>query len=488
MKPLFLSSCFEDPLGEKLSIRARVREMTGGDDDAAATTRPVWMAEDFPELDPDSPLPGIEKAQLCLDGVRSAECFVAVLSQRHGWLVTIDGAGTVPSSFFEAELFEAALLEKPAHVFLLDGFAPLDDKLKNLLKLLGPFFPDMDLRPVSEDEILRRISRLIARYERPRWMRPIFAAPRVAPMAKTLIGLRHRPYDVRLGLPPLRFVGRAGDNSLPVPDPAVVAAVIEKAKATPKNQTRLMLLWFAIRALMRAPFTDPAFAHLLPLWSDAFGAWASAGAWYGMHAHIGLGCIAALGSASEVRVLQGGGPEPWRNLPHGPLASEYYSLSRLAGKPPGILELALQHIEAAIDVGAGVPSHAMAIRGSIYREMGNMPAALAEFERVCELRKDEGAGFGEAQNEYGFALWQSGRRHEGLMLMEEGLAKETRTGFWIRGARKLALAHARAGHPNRALDLAVAAHDKAVEIGAYDQIRPLERMAKRIDGLRFWRR
>lgn len=487
MKPLFLSSCFQDPLGEKLRIRERVRDMTGGDRENVGRSRPIWMAEDFPDLDPASPLPGIEKAQLCLDGVRGAECFVAVLSHRHGWPVTIDGAGTVPSSFFEAELFEAALLQKPAFVFLLEGFEP-DDRLTNLLKLLGPFFPDMDLMPVSEDKILRRIARLLARYQRPKWTRPDFARPRVGAMASTLLRLRHRPYDVRKGLPPLRFVGRGGDDSLPVPDPAVVAAVIERARAAPKNQTRLMLLWFAVRALMRTPYADPAFASLLPLWSDAFGAWASAGAWYGMHAHIGLGCIAALGSASEVRLLQGGGPEPWRNLPHGPLASEYYSLARLAGKPPGILDLALEHIEAAIAASAGVPSHAMAIRASIYREMGNLPAALEQFKLVCELRRDEGAGFGEAQNEYGFALWQSGRRSEGLTLMEEGLSMETRPEFRIRASKKVALGYARSGHLMKALDLAVAAHDTASEIGAYDQIRPLERLAKQIDGLRFWRR
>ena len=334
MKSLFLSSCFQDPLGEKLRIRTRVQEMTGGNRDLVGLSRPVWMAEDFPELDPEFPLPGIEKAQLCLDGVRGTECFVAVLSQRHGWPVTIDGAGTVPSSFFEAELFEAALLQKPAFVFLLEGFDP-DDKLTSLLRLLGPFFPGMDLTPISEDEVLRRISRLIARYQRPKWTRPEFGTPSAGAMAATLLRVRHRPYDVRSDLPPLRFVGRGGDDSLPLPDPTVVAAVIEKAKSAPKNQTRLMLLWFAIRALMRSPYSDPAFKVLLPLWSDAFGAWASASARYGLHAHIGLGGIAALGSAAEVHRLQRPGPESWRSLPHGPLASQYYSLALLAGKPHG---------------------------------------------------------------------------------------------------------------------------------------------------------
>ena len=214
MKPVFLSSCFQDPRGERLLIRTRVQEMTGGDRESAAESRPVWMAEDFPELDPDAPLPGIEKAQLCLDGVRGSECFVAILSHRHGSAITIDGAGTVPSSFFEAELFEAALLEKPVFVFLLEGFNP-DDKLTNLLKLLAPFFPDMDLTPISQDEVLRRISRIIARYQRPMWMRWRLVSPHVGAIASTLLRMRHRPYNIRSGLPALRFVGRSGDDFPP---------------------------------------------------------------------------------------------------------------------------------------------------------------------------------------------------------------------------------------------------------------------------------
>src|SRR2546427_4878306 len=110
-RPIFLSSCFEDPRGTRLRIRDRLLEMTGGE--TASAARPLWMAEDFHELDRGSPWGEFEKCEFCLEGVRQAECFVAVIKERRGSDVALDGVGTVSTSFFEAELFEAALLGKP---------------------------------------------------------------------------------------------------------------------------------------------------------------------------------------------------------------------------------------------------------------------------------------------------------------------------------------------------------------------------------------
>lgn len=52
---------------------------------------------------------------------------------------------------------------------------------------------------------------------------------------------------------------------------------------------------------MGAPFSDPLFRDYVRLWEDAFGAWTGAGAWYGLHGHALMGCLAALGSLAEVR-------------------------------------------------------------------------------------------------------------------------------------------------------------------------------------------
>jgi hypothetical protein len=211
------------------------------------------MAEDYPELRPESPWPVFEKAEFCLDGVRAAECFVAIVTTRHGAAVPIDGAGEVPSSFFEAELFEAALLGKPAFIFLLAGYEP-DAKLASLLKLLAPSFPGMNLRPMGEDDILRSVDKLLYRYRRPRWMLRLLAPPRLGNAIDTLYRVRHRRYDTKAEPPPLRFLGGVFDPALSPPDPGLVSAVLDRAGKAGQHQVKLTLIWFAIRALMGAPF------------------------------------------------------------------------------------------------------------------------------------------------------------------------------------------------------------------------------------------
>jgi len=448
------------------------------------------MAEDYPEFRPDSPWPEFEKAQLCLDGVRQSECFVAIITRRHGTPISFGDAGLVPSSFFEAELFEAALLEKPAFIFLLKDYEP-DAKLANLLKLLGPFFPDMNLQPMSEDEIVRQIERLIAHYRRPKWLRRSLARPRASQAFHRLFKYRHSPYDVRAKPPPLRFLDGSFDPVLQSPDPQLVQAVLDRAAKEQNHNLRLTLLWFAIRALMGAPFTDPKSAGLLHLWERALGAWNSTGAWYGMHGHTTIGCLATLGSLAEVRSRQGSDFNSSGDIPHGAIASEYYSIARLAGRSAELLTLSLRHIEAALAVDGDQPAGYLAIRGSIYREMGLREAALADYSRVAELRRDLGdASYGEALSELGYAFVRFSDLRRGIALMEQGVAllsKVPASGFRVRAIRKLAVGYARCGKLPSALDCAVEAHAMATQIGALDQIRTLDRLALRIDSLRRWR-
>jgi Domain of unknown function (DUF4062) len=273
--PIFVSSCFEDPIGQRLPIRDVI--LSGLDDELQR--RPVgyghliWMAENQSELDPNSSsLSQMKKAQLCLEGVRSAECFVAIITSRHGSRVNVEGAGIVPSSFFEAELFEAAVLRKPSFIFLLKGYEP-DAKMASLLKLLAPFFPNMALQPMSVHEILREIDKLIAIYQRPQWLRRRFVPPHLRSTVDLLFHERHQAYDIR-DLPSIRFLGGVFDRSLQPPDPSVVEAVLNKASAAESYSERLTLTWFAFRALMGAPYTDSKFRHMHTLWVRVFESWA----------------------------------------------------------------------------------------------------------------------------------------------------------------------------------------------------------------------
>ncbi len=257
---------------------------------------------------------------------------------------------------------------------------------------------------------------------------------------------------------------------------------MERARAEETHQVRLTLIWFAIRALMGAPFHDPAFRDFLPLWERAFGRWTNSGAWYGLHSHFPMSCLAALGSLAEVRLHTADKNDPTQGLPHGPLASEYYSIAKLAGRAAEISDLALTHIQLAIDSNPGDTANQTAIRASIFLRMGHADAALADYQRVAELREGRGGpSYGEALSEWGYAMLKTGDKHRGITQMGKGLEllrAGQPSGFQVRAMRKLAEGYARCWKVAAALDLASEAHDLARRIGAHDQIHPLQRLAK----------
>jgi hypothetical protein len=109
---------------------------------------------------------------------------------------------------------------------------------------------------------------------------------------------------------------------------------------------------------------------------------------------------------------------------------------------------------------------------------------------VGQVREKGGAAYGDALCELGYAEMLNGDRRLGVDRMERGLEllkAAPASGFTIRAMRKLALGYSRRGRLGRALDLSVEAYNLAMEIGAYDQIRRLERLAHRIDRIRRWR-
>lgn len=483
-RPIFLSSCFEDPKGTSLTIRDRVRKMTGGDAANASFDRPIWMAEDFRELDRSSPWGEFEKCEFCLEGVRRAECFIAIITNRYGSTVTIDGIGMVATSFFEAELFEAALLGKPSFIFFLKGCEP-EGKLANLIKLLAPSFPHMEHDALSEDQILRKIDRLVTHYQRPRWLRRILAAPKLKQTVDALITQRHRPYDPRSSPPPYRFLeGSRFDPHIERLDPRMVESVLERAASAESHQVRLTLTWFAIRALMAAPFDDPAQREFVPLWLRAFGTWTRSAAWYGLHGYCVMSRLAALGTLAEIGMHSASKDDPSPGLPHGPLASEYYSVAKLTSRPDPFLDLALTHIQLGIDSNQGDTTNQLAIKASILLRMKRSDEGLKDYERVAENRKERGGQpYGEALNEWGYALLKTGKKSQGVARMEAGvelLKAGPPSGFQVRAMRKLAEGYTRCLKFRAALDVAAKAHDLAVKIGTHDQIDFLDRFAKRL--------
>lgn len=483
---IFLSSVFTDPEPQRLAVRESIIRMTGGPN-LPPGERAIWVAEDFQQLKPyDNALSPLEKALFCVAGVRECDYFLAILSHKPGSEIPVDRIGDVPTSFFELELTAAALFQKPSFIFLHNGFER-SEKLEQFLNLIKPVFPDMAIEELSEKEICRRVERLVKRVESPVLRNIPLRMPHKALFIDTLFRLRHRSYRVHDEPPPIRFLDDRRDLTVNKKRADIVPPLLERAREEPNFENRLILLWFAIHALMGVPYTDPTCRDYVSLWEDALGAWNSAGAWYGLHGHAAMAGLAALGSLAAARSSIAPPTDPIRGIPHGPIASAYYSIAKQVGRHD-IYGLALEHIETALAIDPKNAANLLAIRGSIKLRLNEVEAAIADYDKVTQAREHLGDGaYGEALSELGYARIVAGHRREGMSELERGvelLMKDPRPGFKIRAMKKLALGYARCGSPFKALDYAIMAYDTAESSGALDQIGRLERLAKKLEWLR----
>jgi hypothetical protein len=289
MARVFFSSCFEDPRHEPLHIRARVKALN-----AKTSKKHIWMAEDFAALDQSASSPALEKALFCVNGVRESDTYVAVITHRHGSGVHFSTTQQAQASYFELELYEAAVLRKPSYVFLLKGFEP-EKRLASLLDLLAPALPGFCREPLEEDEILTRVERLLIQQSRSAWVRKLSQAAAGAPVINRFTASRYRQYDPRSEQPTLRFLDGMMDPYANAPDIGTVKDLLERAAQEGNHNSKLAITWMAIRELMGAPPTASSDKQLVELWDRALSAWNIAGAWFGHRAPLyGMPCLAGI--------------------------------------------------------------------------------------------------------------------------------------------------------------------------------------------------
>ena len=478
---IFFSSCFTDTGDIYLSIRRRVRETFNAGED-----RQVWMGEDFPILGLASTVAPVEKALFCVKGVRHCEAYVAVIIDKHGSGIEVGPGKKTQASFLELELFEAAVSRKPAFIYILKGHEPTG-RMAALLDLLGPALPGLVREPLEEDEILRRIERILGDISHP-WLSRLRRFTAIGTTAHDRLGAsRHRPYRPATGLPDLQFLGDPYDPTLSPPALELVEDLLTRADTLEDHQSRLAMIWLALRELM-GERADTRSAHeLLHCWDVALAKWSSTAAWYGLHGFCLMGCLGAISSRS--RIIQNYRRPP--PAPHGAFASEYYSIAKKVGDPQlraAFFDLALNHLDVTLRVQPD--SQALAIRGSVYWQLGRRAEAVEDYERVvelCEASAAPPAELGSAKAELGFALARNRRtRQRGLSLLQEGVALGIAgkpNGFLVRAKRKLGYGYFLAGAPRRAMAELVNAYDMAVEHSLWDQISKIERAAKRFDQL-----
>ncbi len=443
--------------------------------------RPVWVDEksrprDLARADP------LETVDELLERIREAEFFICVLGgSRHGSIIRVnDRASNV--SYFEIELFQAALLQRPIHLLIRRGFSP-GPRLAAVLELLRFALPrDSSPVPMDDEEIVERVEALLT----DRSLTKILLLPRsvLRWFTEKLYLARGWSRSASGARKEFLFLDHQFEGRGQLPDKELVEQVLLEIGRQRNEEKRLSRLWICFRELMSAPYDEARSAEFRPLWNRSFCEWSSAGAWYGLHAHLYLGCLAALRSMAKLRGLmrdshRGRATPPDLDHPGGAIGSALYSISkRVATRQTkrAILEEALQELTRSIESSQHDLSGLYAIRGSVYRQLWKFHRAVEDYERVLRMRQRSGsedAVIGEALSELGYGYLFEGKLLKGCAYLKEGvqlLGTAKRIGFLVRAKRKLAVAHLVTGHPALAYNELQEARQLARQHGVFDQL------------------
>lgn len=467
--PIFLSSLCR----ELYDLRKKIYEEVGGGNlvyvDEQVKWRDIKKQED------------IEAVDELIKRVREANVFICVLGgKRHGSPIKIDSRPSA-ASFFEIELFQAALLEKEVSLFVRDDFVP-EPRLQRLLEILQFTFPEwFNQKRLTDKQITECIKRIVGKERRKFFLNP-FNAIR-APINK-LVQALYIARGRNSFNSPLLFLDGEFEARVSSPDQQIISSLQQQITAEQNEERQLSRLWIALRELMSAPYMNLKDHTLLFQWNEILGKWASAGAWYGLHGDMPLGCLAALNSMVKVR--QQIGRLSIKNViseqtayPGGALASAKYSIAKrlfVKADRNSRLNEALNDIQQSLKLSINSDDSGLrAIKGSIFRQLGRVTEAISEYDAVLKIRQKNAASdasIGEAMSELGFGYLRQWNLPKGLQYCKEGVAlmrKGASAGFLARGLRKLSFAYLVNGKLLKAHD---AWHDSkkvASKYGAFDQ-------------------
>jgi hypothetical protein len=404
-------------------------------------------------------------------------------SFEHGTPIAIRGRASA-TTYFEIELFQAAVRRMRTDVLILKGFDP-GPRLLALLKIVGRALPVcLDDVPREKEEILRLIENVASRQsERPApaksagWLAEEFFADRVKGLSPTQNVL---------------FLGGETEMRSVKPDKWLIEELLNEYEMLPDMQRRMSRLWIAARELMSVSYL-PGEESLdtkrvfLPFWNRVLGHWWGCAAWSGLHVHIFGSTIAALNSQTVVR-------EELRNVglksshamevdePVGPLASAYYSLAktlpnRTARKK--CFALAMDFVQRGILKYGDNDPYLYCVAGSIFFQNKSVFAAVRSYERArnafARIRPE--SEMGDVLSELGFAYCFSGSFVRGRRLLEHGvklLDAKGPSGFLIRARRKLSIVYKLSGKFSAAADQKRRAIEMAKELKMFDQLSQLQ--------------
>ena len=410
--------------------------------------------------------------------VSEAQCFLCVLAgSSHGEQLPVEDAKT-SVSYFEVELFAAALQRKPIHILVHNSFDPVPE-LRSLLEILRFAIPDWTKsRRLNDNEVVSEAARVADGTKQANKKRPFVLFSVVDRLAQAFYAGRGR-MNRRV-----EFLGGQRLANLGLPNLQLASNLIKEVKQRGNHEERLSRLWLAIRELNTPSLMTGRNADALVLLEDALEEWSGAGAWYGLNADIHLGCVAALNTTHQLRERRkaiGALPHTEQAYPAGALASAKFNVAKHLISFPDRrdrLKDAMCDINLALQSERQDCSGLLAVRASINRKLGRVFDAAADLESSLQIRRRLGITddeLGGTFSELGFVYLYSFRLRKGRKLCEEGVSRlraaSARPEDLARALRKLSVAYAVTGSMVKARCAIDESRDLAVKANAHDQLR-----------------
>ncbi len=438
--------------------------------------KPIWVAEiDDEQLRHDLGLTPLDIIDHCLDQIDASERFFLLVGDGFGSSIEFAGK-SLPSSFTELELFYAVVREKPITLLFVES-ANVGGELATMIEALR--FGIGGRKIVGRDAIINYVERALNEPEPTR-------APRrddKRRLSGALAIERHLDPTNGALFREMEFLdGRAVQIGRPRGDLDLVRACLDDLRRQSRTDRRMSRAWLALRELMGSHYATTKDPEALRLWREALRAWSQFAGWKGMHAHLYLGHIAALGALAKVVERQGDsalrttGDAHGDNL-SGAFASAYYSLSKISPyrMTSNFLERSQAYVQHGLKHGDdAAQSGLLALRGSILLRRGRVGGAREDYEKalmLAEASASNAAKVGELKVELALAELLSGRFRTARRRAEEGATMLAEAGagagFRARALRKLACIRAATAAP-------IGAYRAALDAGRLVQDAKLE--------------
>lgn len=464
----------------------------------------------------------LQIAKYLLQQVRSCEKFIFILfGEGQGHRLNLDGA-QLTSTFFELELYQAAILGKPIYRLCSKAFRPAQQI--QILRLLdfGFLEPTSQLDQLEDVEILSAVVAILSNEAHAERWRVSSAEVSPDALVERLMRSRDRKFGDQLKAP-MHFLDLPNSgmhqNAPSLADMDVVSSLMKaqgRQSLEDHMDEKLAWAWLVMRELMVEPLLNPAGEMMvrepivLSAWNAALTTWHGAASWSGHHGHTRIGTMPTLVTLSVVRrSIREDSHSPASVADHfgtsivdpvGAFGSSYYSLAKMVRNP--LRATVLSEVHSCLDQAEKLEPHAaagiLAVRASTCLLEGRRAEAVALYERSFQISLSQGqskSNLGAIICELGFAQVQNQEFRKGRRTLEEGIAllqdQEMRGvrvdhGHMVRALVKVALANVLTGHLWKGAQYLADAHSIADSKGldAYAVRREIRYVGRFFDAAR----